>query len=187
MLSTKTLTTLTADCTTQPSPASVTLLHEDFEHLLKLAHEEATPSSASVVCTSISGNGVSSKRPWLVDSGATDHMANTPHLFSAFTSFKTPLMVRLANGSKVPAIGKGQVAIQPHLLLHDVLIAPSFPIMMQVHSRENDAIRSFATKLSNKEHLNYCHYQLKNKKKSFLMGIEPRIYHIKEEYYIWNT
>lgn len=78
----------------------------------------------------ISGNGTSSTHSWLVTSGATDHMTNKPDLFSTFTSFKTPLMVRLANGSKVPAIGKGTIAIHSHLLLYNALLVPSFPMSL---------------------------------------------------------
>lgn len=79
---------------------------------------------------SISGNGTSSTHSWLVTSGATDHMTNKPDLFSTFTSFKTPLMVRLANGSKVPTIGKGTIAIHSHLLLYNALLVPSFPMSL---------------------------------------------------------
>lgn len=62
----------------QSASASITLSHEDFKLLLKLAHGETTPPS---VVVTHSGKLDAPQTPWLVDSRATVHMANTP-LFS---------------------------------------------------------------------------------------------------------
>lgn len=91
-----------------------------------MAHADSSLPSATSASLGISNTLVSSDSLWLIDSRATDHMASTPQLFSTYSPFRTPLLVSLADGSKVPAIGKGNVVINPILFLQGVLLVPSF-------------------------------------------------------------
>lgn len=97
---------------------SVTLNHDNLQTLLKMAHGETNSPSASVAQSSISSVPFPSISPWLIDSGATDHMTSSTHSFSTYVHFKNPLLVTLADGSKVPAVGKGCVPVNPNLLLY---------------------------------------------------------------------
>lgn len=119
--------------TDRPTPSaytSVTLSHKDFQHLLKMAHGETNSPSASVAQSGISNVSFPSISPWFLDSGATDHMISSNHSFSTYVHFKSPLLITLADVSKVPAVGRGNVPVNPNLLLHDVLLMPSFPMSL---------------------------------------------------------
>lgn len=113
---------------TPPEPSGITLSHADFEHLLKLAHGDQPPSTATVAHSSSSSPLLHS--PWLIDSGATDHMTSNHLLFTAYSPFTLPLLISLAYGRKVPAVGKGTITLSHDLLLHDVLLVLSFPISL---------------------------------------------------------
>lgn len=89
------------------SPATVTTTHEDFEHLLKMAHGESSLPLASLAYSGISTPLPPSQGKWLIDSRATDHMTSTAYLFVTYSPFQQPLLVILADGSQVPAYGKG--------------------------------------------------------------------------------
>lgn len=67
---------------------------------------------------------------WLIDCGATDHMTNSPQLFSSFSPFTSPTFISLADGSRVPAIRKGTVPLSSDLILMYVLLVPSFPMSL---------------------------------------------------------
>lgn len=108
------------------TPVNVTLSHEDFEHLLKLAHSDVYLPSA-ILANSIISHTLSLGK-WLIDFGATDHMTSSSHLFVFYSPFCCPLFVSLTDGSKVLAMGKGSVLINPNLCIHDVLLVPSFPM-----------------------------------------------------------
>eukprot|EP00262_Sarcandra_glabra_P019406 TRINITY_DN7301_c1_g4_i3.p1 TRINITY_DN7301_c1_g4~~TRINITY_DN7301_c1_g4_i3.p1 ORF type:complete len:144 (-),score=9.55 TRINITY_DN7301_c1_g4_i3:487-918(-) len=53
----------------------------------------------------------SSQSPWIIDSGATDHMSGMSHLFSSMSSLCDSVHIRIADGSLVPAQGKGNVKL----------------------------------------------------------------------------
>lgn len=69
----------------------VSLSHDDFESLLKLAHGDPTPST-SKACLSTH----TSPSTWLIDSGASDHMTSNASCFSTFSIF-TPRKIILAS------------------------------------------------------------------------------------------
>ena len=58
---------------------------------------ETTPARALTE----SGNKclISSSSNWIIDSGATDHMAGNPKIISEFRSHKVPSSVTIADGS----------------------------------------------------------------------------------------
>lgn len=121
---------MAAECITKAAATgSVTSSHDDFEHLLKQAHGDVSQPSAASAQSSNFSNFNSSLKSWLIDSVARDHMTSTTQLFSAYSPFKTPVFVRLADGSNVSAIGKGSVLLNPHMEISDVLLAP-FPMSL---------------------------------------------------------
>ena len=68
-----------------------------------------------------------SSRPWILDSGASDHLYGNNDIFSPFT-FTSPLpMVTLANGSQTIAKGIGSTCPLPSLLLTFVLYVLDSP------------------------------------------------------------
>ena len=65
----------------------------------------------------------SSARVFLIDSGASNHMAASRESFSSFQSFDGP-SIQMGNNSKVQTKGKGSVKIE-HGRFKDVLFVPS--------------------------------------------------------------
>lgn len=64
---------------------------------------------------------------WILDSGASDHIAGNPSLFSNLSSTKSPHFITLADGSKVQAAGVGRISPLPSLNLDSVLLVPGSP------------------------------------------------------------
>lgn len=88
------------------------------------AHGESSLPSASLAYSGISTPLPTSQGKWLIDSRATDHMTSTAYLFVTYSPFRQPLLVILADGSQVPAYGKGSN------LSAYVLHVPSFPMSL---------------------------------------------------------
>ena len=58
------------------------------------------------LCFSIIGQG-----PWIIDSGASNHISGNASLFSSLSSAKFPHLITLANGTKVASKGVGQISL----------------------------------------------------------------------------
>jgi hypothetical protein len=65
----------------------------------------------------------SKSTPWIIDTGATDHMINCPSLFTTITAVVSSF-VKLPNGSVVPVTHIGTVFISDNLILTEVLCVP---------------------------------------------------------------
>ena len=65
--------------------------------------------------------------PWIIDSGATNHMTGSPRYFSSYTPRSGKDRVRIADGSSAPIMGCGTVNCAPSLPLNFVLHVPNFP------------------------------------------------------------
>lgn len=63
--------------------------------------------------------------PWVLDSGATDHICNDLKLFDSIHTMR-PISVRLPNGTSVVANMTGRIKISDALVLQDVLYLPTF-------------------------------------------------------------
>ncbi|KAF5471273.1 hypothetical protein F2P56_011717 [Juglans regia] len=88
--------------------ASVFDTHQ--HHCLSVMHK-SFPSIANV--------------PWIVDTGATDHMVCSTSFFSSITC-STKTFVKLPNGSHVEATHIGTVHLSDNIILTGVLCVPSF-------------------------------------------------------------
>ncbi|KAJ9693466.1 hypothetical protein PVL29_012301 [Vitis rotundifolia] len=108
---------------------SITLTGSDYDAYLR--YQAAT--SAFVASVAQTGN-VSvcfsqspSLGPWILNSGASDHISSNKHLFSSITTTSVLPTVTLANDSQTMAKGIGLAHPLPSLPLHSVLYAPECP------------------------------------------------------------
>ena len=62
--------------------------------------------------------------PWIIDSGASDHMTDAHHLFSTCSPCTGNLKVKIADGTLSPIAGKGSVHISEYITLNPVLHVP---------------------------------------------------------------
>ncbi|RVX22575.1 Retrovirus-related Pol polyprotein from transposon RE2 [Vitis vinifera] len=80
------------------------------------------PGNASACLTHTSSLG-----PWILDSGASDHLSGNKDLFSSITTTSALPTVTLANGSQTVAKGIGLALPLPSLPLTSVLYTPECP------------------------------------------------------------
>ena len=62
---------------------------------------------------------------WMLDSGATSHMANDISLFRLYAKLQTPINVYIGDGRSVPAVGRGSVllsCLQPNGKMEEILV-----------------------------------------------------------------
>lgn len=119
---------------------TVTLLHEDFEHLLKITQADSTLSSTTVAQASNTNNGQLPFTSWLIDLGASGHITGNPYMFSTFSIFPKPRKIILADGRSSPTLGQGRIELSSQLFLDDVLFVPSFPTSMVSTNRLCNAL-----------------------------------------------
>lgn len=62
--------------------------------------------------------------PWIIDSGATDHMTGSSKKISSYSPCAGNQKVKIADGSLSAIAGKGSIILSPSLTLHDVLQVP---------------------------------------------------------------
>nr|KYP60387.1 hypothetical protein KK1_022791 [Cajanus cajan] len=62
---------------------------------------------------------------WILDSGATDHLASSLHLYSKYRKIN-PILVKLPNGHQVQATHVGTICFFDEFYLDDVLYLPCF-------------------------------------------------------------
>ncbi|RVW24045.1 Retrovirus-related Pol polyprotein from transposon RE1 [Vitis vinifera] len=82
----------------------------------------AQPGNASACLTHTSSLG-----PWILDSGASDHLSGNKDLFSSITTTSALPTVTLANGSQTVAKGIGLTLPLPSLPLTSVIYTPECP------------------------------------------------------------
>ena len=96
----------------------MTLTPGKYEEFLRLTHAVKFASIASVAHTgNASGYLAHSLGPWILDSGASDHLSGNKDLFSSLTITSPLLMITLANGTQTMARGTG-----PHVPSHLYLL-----------------------------------------------------------------
>lgn len=66
--------------------------------------------------------------PWVIDSGATNHMAGLSKYFSSYTPRSGREKVCIADGSSAPIMGCGTISCTSSLPLDSVLHVPNFPV-----------------------------------------------------------
>ncbi|KHN41686.1 hypothetical protein glysoja_040841, partial [Glycine soja] len=63
--------------------------------------------------------------PWIIDSGATNHIASSLKCFSSYSKIN-PIQINLPNKSIVTAYISGTIIFSPNFILHNVLFVPEF-------------------------------------------------------------
>ena len=63
--------------------------------------------------------------PWIVDSGASDHMTGDARIFNTYIPCHENFSIRIANGSLSRVTGTGSVVISKNLTLNYVLLVPN--------------------------------------------------------------
>ena len=102
---------------------SIAISETEFQEYLQLKATKQNQAPITTVahtgnptvCISHSGNSPS---PWIIDSGASDHVAGD---ISLFTSLSTPILLKfitLVDGSKVLAKGVGHVSLTESMPLN---------------------------------------------------------------------
>ena len=66
----------------------------------------------------------SGELPWIIDSGATDHMTGMASIFSSYTVCSGRDKIRVADGTFSSIAGKGTISASPNITLSSVLHAP---------------------------------------------------------------
>ncbi|RVX15883.1 Retrovirus-related Pol polyprotein from transposon TNT 1-94 [Vitis vinifera] len=69
--------------------------------------------------------GKKRKKPWIVDSGASDHMTGDATIFYTYSSCPNNLTVRIADGSLSKVAGTGSIVLSRDLTLNSVLLVPN--------------------------------------------------------------
>ena len=77
---------------------------------------------------------------WILDSGAIDHMAYSSHRFISYTPCLSTKKITMADGSLTTVAGQGDVLINSHLTLKNVLHVPKlFTNLVSIHNLTIDA------------------------------------------------
>ena len=115
----------------QPSSPSqgVTPTPGEYEEFLHLTHAAKSTSIASVAqIGNASAYLAHSLSPWILDSGASDHLSSNKDLFSSITITSPLPMITLANGTQTMAKGiESECPPLPSLPLTFVLYVPDSP------------------------------------------------------------
>lgn len=97
-----------------------------IQKLLKPKSESLSAPSASVAHTgsAFSCSFPNKSNPWIIDSGASDHMTCLSHLFHTYDPCSGHEKIRIADGSFAPIAGKGSIFLSPTVCLKSVLHVP---------------------------------------------------------------
>ena len=83
-------------------------------------------ASSGNLATSVSAFSSHTQLPWIIDSGASDHMTGQPSVFSSYKPYSGHDKVKIADGTFSSVSGKGLVHATSSLPLSTVLHVPSF-------------------------------------------------------------
>ena len=93
----------------------------------------STPSTLTPASSYFAHSGIpssaftaSSSTPWIIDSGASDHMTGCSSVFDSYFTCSGKDKVRIADGSFSAISGKGSVRYSPSISLSSVLHIPKF-------------------------------------------------------------
>ncbi|KAL6321725.1 hypothetical protein AAG906_031238 [Vitis piasezkii] len=146
-----------------PQPEASPFNKEQMEMLQKLLSpllsvQSQTGSSSNQVIGSETlahkGNFLSAftagkkrKKPWIVDSGASDHMTGDATIFDTYSSCPNNLTVRIADGSLSKVAGTGSVVLSRDLTLNSVLLIPNLGNLLSISklTKEKRCLTNFSS------------------------------------------
>ena len=105
---------------------------EEWHEFKGMKKGDKEPNQAATASAKIYGNTSSSTKyncndaPWLIDSGASRHMAGSYKDFTKYFSRLKRETVKLADGSIQHVMGFGTIVCSPNISLSSVLHVPSF-------------------------------------------------------------
>ena len=140
-----------------PIVSNLSLNKEQLEKLYKLLTQASssgsiTESSSShlaqkgALLTALSGV-TKEPEPWIIDSGATDHMTGCAKLFSSYTPRPGNVKVKIADGSLSTVAGTGSIEICPNIVHNSVLHVPKLSynlISISKFTKDHNSIASFS-------------------------------------------
>jgi hypothetical protein len=91
----------------------------------------ATASSSTLtsnLATDLNASATPFNDPWVINSGASNHMIEMSPLLSSYNPCSGRDKVRIANGSLSPVSGKGSVSVAPSMTLASVLHVPNLAV-----------------------------------------------------------
>ncbi|KAJ9697393.1 hypothetical protein PVL29_009284 [Vitis rotundifolia] len=102
---------------------------KQMKHLLALLKSNSTSGTPNVF-VAYTGNELYAlscrfkSTPWIIDSGASDHMTNSSNMFESYSPCPGNKRVRIADGNFSPIVGKGLIKISEGIDLKSVLHVP---------------------------------------------------------------
>lgn len=122
-------------------PESITL--DQYNHLLSLLHNQPATSNESASPSDAPGHALltgthclltTSTSEWLLDSGAFDHICTNLSWFHDYKSLQRPDTITIPDGRQIPVAHIGSVALNDHIILHNVLHVPDFAFnLISIH------------------------------------------------------
>ena len=88
---------------------------------------QAFTSTVNLASTSSTHTFLASRSSWVIDSGASSHMTETPSTLSSLTPTTAYPPVSIADGRSCSVEGYGSTKPTPSLTLHNVSYVPRFP------------------------------------------------------------
>jgi hypothetical protein len=105
----------------------------------------ASSSTATLVQKGTPTACLATQEPWVIDSGATDHMTGNSGLLSNLEHPSNPPNVTLADGSTTNVSGFGTANLNSSLSLYPVLYVPKFPLSLMSVSKLTKLLHCAAT------------------------------------------
>lgn len=102
---------------------------EQIDQLLQLLKSNSPSGipSVSLAHASRKPNALSCLHfyPWVIDSGASDHMTSSSHFFNTYTPCSGNEKIRIVNGSFSPIVDKGLIKLTANIHLTSILHVPN--------------------------------------------------------------
>nr|KYP52064.1 Retrovirus-related Pol polyprotein from transposon TNT 1-94 [Cajanus cajan] len=74
----------------------------------------AQSSSTTTVSTACDSHSTTNQSPWIIDSGASDHITGNNSMFSSMSPLRSPHLITLTDGSRIAPKGIDQVLFIPN-------------------------------------------------------------------------
>lgn len=113
------------------------IIKEQLEQLLTLL-KSGSSSSVQTVSVAHSGNEINAlscfkfSGPWIIDSGASDHMSNSLNLFKSYSPCSNNRKVKIADGNYSPIHGTGLIRLSEKIVLESVLHVPKLMLFYNI-------------------------------------------------------
>ena len=156
---------------------------EKLRNLLGSLEKEQGASSSNLALTGITLNSSSLKvsdlgfKPdWVLDTGATDHMTYSSQKFLSYKPCPSTKKIVLAYGSLTTVVGIGDISVNNHLILRDVLHVPKlYTNLISIKKLTQDAncLAIFSP--------NSCEFQERDSRKMIgYAKVKEGLYYLKE-------